>query len=660
MKNETESIEGSYLRLQGASGRRGSKSLKVLSVELAWGLFTRGLGLVYLVFFASLALQVQGLSRIFPVRSFLDRVEADIPGMERFFRFPTLCWLWPERLREMTLVGCGASLLVLVGGPWTPFCLFLAWLLALSLVTVLADFVVFTWDLLLLEAGFLALFLPAPRVLPELGSEPPAPVLALALTFLVARMVLGMGKCKFLGDWTQQLLFIKWFYSFQPLPTRAAWYLAKLPDWVHRTSLVVMFVLEVPGPLLLFLGGPMSQTAALALIALQFAIAFSGNFGIFNLLTAVLCVPALSGAHLVWTGLFANPALWVVALLVMVGGVVYFPQTAWTSNSWLYMKGSRGQPLTSFYRLLHPFHLVNGYGVFDVQETPAADLPDLAHRAVVVIEGSRDGKDWREYDYRYHTCRLDRPPPFFAPHHPRVDHNLYYEAWDMRMASINMQNPYSLYTFTWLDRLIQRLLAGDRAVLALLGHNPFPEGPPRYIRVRRYAYRFSTWQERAETGNWYVRHELANHMEPVGPLPEVFQWPRPEQFRDHLYWWRTRFGLACDPAWDAYRPEEVIDFKIPERFNRGGRHFIYTENVWMDALFQRDRPIVSVRYGGRAYSRLLRLYPGLKKFARFPEPILVAWGEGAVLFSMGGESSVAARFIQAQLGDSQDGWPAES
>ncbi len=632
---------------------------KVLSLELAWGLFARGLGLVYLIFFASLALQVEGLARLFPVRPLLERVETDMPGLERFFRFPTLCWLWPERLREMALVGCGAALLVLVGGPWTPFCFLLAWALALSLVTVLADFAVFTWDLLLLETGFLALFLPATRALPEFRSEPPAPVLALALTFLVARMMLGMGKCKFLGDWTHQTLFIKWFYSFQPLPTRAAWYLAKLPDSVHRVSLVVMFVLEVVAPLLLFLGGPMAQTAALAIIGLQVAIALSGNFGIFNLLTAVLCVPALSGTQLSWSGLFQDPMLLGVAFLVMAGGVLYFPQTAWTSNSWIYMKGSGGNPLIFLYRLLHPFHLVNGYGVFEVQETPAAGLPDPAHRAVVVLEGSNDGESWKEYGYRYHTCRLDRPPPFFAPHHPRIDHNLYYEAWEMRMANINMQNPYSLYTFTWLDRLIQRLLEGDSAVLALMGHNPFPEQPPRYIRVRRYAYRFSTWPERAETGDWYVRLELANHMEPVGRLGEVFQLPAPEQFRQHLYWWRTRFGLDCEPPWDTYRPEDLIDFKIPERFNRGGRHFIYRDNVWVDALFQPGRPLVSVRYGSRAYRRLLRLYPGLERFSHFPEPLLVAWGKGAVLFSLAGETTLASRTIQGQLGDSQDGWPVD-
>jgi hypothetical protein len=42
-------------------------------------------------------------------------------------------------------------------------------------------------------------------------------------------------------------------------------------------------------------------------------------------------------------------------------------------------------------------------------------------------------------------------------------------------------------------------------VAALLGRNPFPDAPPRYLRVVLYDYRFGTREERRRTGAWWVR-----------------------------------------------------------------------------------------------------------------------------------------------------------
>ncbi len=621
---------------------------------VAWGLLSRGLGLVYLIFFASLAPQLPGLVRLFPPVKLLERIGQDFPRWEGLVRFPTLAWLAPRRLPEINLIGLVAAVGIVLGGDYGPWLHLVAWMVALSLVTVVGDFVVFTWDLLLLEAGFLALFLPAAEPLPglALGQEPPA-ALGFAFTFLLARMMLGMGKCKFLGDWRQQPLFIKWFYSFQPLPTWAAWYLAKLPDGIHRWSLWLMFFIEVVAPGFLFLGYPW---VGLLIVGLQVAIAAAGNFGLFNLLTALLCLPALAGFRPSWTDFFSHPVALVV-VVTTVGGLLYFPPTAWTSNSWIYMRHCLWKPLVSFYRWLHPFHLANGYGVFEVQETPADGLPDLSYRAVVVIEGSDDGRLWREYGYRYHSQAVDRRPPFFAPHHPRVDHHLYYEAWQMRMANINLQNPYYLGTYTWFDRLLQGVLRGDETVLRLLGHNPFPGRPPRWLRVRRYAYRFTTSQERAETGHWYVRTALENHLDPIALNQEVDLLPSPSQFRHHLAFWRSRFGLDCDPPWTELEPRDVIDCSQPERLNRAGRHFVYREGVWVDALFEPGREVVTIRYASRAYRRLLARYPGLEQFSDFPASVLVAWGEGAVLFATFGDSSLLTARLERVLGSTQDGWP---
>ncbi len=56
--------------------------------------------------------------------------------------------------------------------------------------------------------------------------------------------------------------------------------------------------------------------------------------------------------------------------------------------------------------------------------------------------------------------------------------------------------------------LCEHLLRGTGPVLGLLAHNPFPAGPPRYIRVVRYEYRFTDPATRARTGHWWRRTPL--------------------------------------------------------------------------------------------------------------------------------------------------------
>jgi hypothetical protein len=67
----------------------------------------------------------------------------------------------------------------------------------------------------------------------------------------------------------------------------------------------------------------------------------------------------------------------------------------------------------------------------------------------------------------------------------------------------------------WFLPLLVKLLEGDRATLKLLRHNPFPEGPPTYIRARFYRYRFTTWPERRATGHWWHRDLQGDYVPPI-------------------------------------------------------------------------------------------------------------------------------------------------
>jgi hypothetical protein len=74
----------------------------------------------------------------------------------------------------------------------------------------------------------------------------------------------------------------------------------------------------------------------------------------------------------------------------------------------------------------------------------------------------------------------------------------------------------------WFVSLIECLLHNTPEVTALFEHNPFPERPPRYIRARLYEYRFTTWEERRNTGAWWKRKESGEYL-PAISLEDLAQ-----------------------------------------------------------------------------------------------------------------------------------------
>ena len=90
-----------------------------------------------------------------------------------------------------------------------------------------------------------------------------------------------------------------------------------------------------------------------------------------------------------------------------------------------------------------------------------------------------------------------------APHQPRLD-------WQLWFAALGSprQNP-------WVLALCEHLLRGTPEVLRLLEKNPFPQKPPRQIRVLRYEYHFTDFATRARTGQWWRRTPLDIYVPPA-------------------------------------------------------------------------------------------------------------------------------------------------
>jgi hypothetical protein len=283
-------------------------------------------------------------------------------------------------------------------------------------------------------------------------------------------------------------------YETQPLPTWLGWLAHQLPARLHTASTAVMFAVELVVPFLIFGPRPLRLTACALMIGLQAAIAATGNYGFFNLLTVVLCLLLLDDGVFParWREAMGTPAAdapwsagasWLAAPLALVVAVTATIQIAGAVG--LHVRWP--QPMAALYRALAPLRTFNPYGLFAVM-TPS--------RPEIVIEGSRDGTTWQAYEFRWKPGDPRRRPGFMAPHMPRLD-------WQMWFAALG-----SCEDSPWFRDLLGRILQGSPPVVGLLAHNPFPDAPPRYVRSTLYDYRFTDLATLRAEGTWWRRRQL--------------------------------------------------------------------------------------------------------------------------------------------------------
>jgi predicted DCC family thiol-disulfide oxidoreductase YuxK len=479
-------------------GSRVEKPCYRVSIDL----FLRAIGLCYLIAFLSLWLQVAGLigSRgILPVSEFLDAVRRQTGGA-RFDLLPTLCWLGASDgfLNLLCGAGAGAALVAALGlAPAAS--LLVCWALYLSLSVAGQVFYQFQWDSLLLEAGFLAIFLAPPGWRLSRAKASPSPVMRLLVLWLLFRLTFASGYVKLAsGDpaW-RSLSALRYHYETQPLPPWTAWFAHQLPGWFQTLSCVVMFGIELGAPFLIFAPRRLRLSACGALVFLQIAIAATGNYAFFNLLTVALALPLLDDSVFParWRQAPAQTPprtrrRWPRPIVALVAGVVLLVSGAQTIAMVL-RPSSFPVPVVWVARAIAPFRSVNTYGLFAVMTTS---------RPEIVLEGSDDSKVWRAYAFRWKPGDPARRPRFVAPYQPRLD-------WQMWFAALGSAegNP-------WILRLAGRLLEGSPDVLELLARNPFPEHPPRYLRAVLYDYRFTDFRERRATGAWWKREETGLYL----------------------------------------------------------------------------------------------------------------------------------------------------
>ncbi len=477
-------------------------------------IFLRGLALIYLIAFASLLAQIPGLAGshgIAPASELMELLKTAAArnhvGLDRYHILPTLAW-WSASDHALIWqcgAGVGLSLLLLLGIAPAPV-LFLLWGLYLSLTTVCSPFLDFQWDMLLLETGFLAIFF-APLQWLERPSRqsPPSPVALWLLRWLIFRLMLESGCVKLMsGDpsWWK-LTALRVHYETQPLPTWIGWYAHQLPAGAQAACTFVLLFIELVVPVLILAGRRARLAAAGFFVFLQVLILLTGNYTFFNWLTILLCLPLLDDEVLKLrrrpAAALATPVslprcarwprfiLWPIALVIALVTSIGLLGTLRVAQRW-------PAPALALYAWLEPLRSFNHYGLFAMMTQT---------RPEIIVEGSNDGQDWRAYEFKYKPGDLKRKPRFVAPYQPRLD-------WQMWFAALGGPRENR-----WFLNFEARLLQNSPEVLSLMGRNPFPKAPPKYIRAQLYEYHFTDMATRRATGQWWRREYKGIYLPPI-------------------------------------------------------------------------------------------------------------------------------------------------
>ena len=384
----------------------------------------------------------------------------------------------------LTLIGAALAVVALLGVR-PRLCFALSTALYLGFAVACRDFLSFQWDNLLLESGFLAIFLSA---------RGPAPVAHLLFRLLVWKLYFESGIAKWqseLHDW-QDGSAMTYYYETAPLPAGLGWFAHNLPAWWHHLESRATLVLELVVPLGIFGPRRVRLAVAGALTGFQIINAATANYGFFCYLAVVLHVflldekdlerlaarlPRLDGPlplpprvrhWLFRVGAPAGLAVWL--FLSGLNAAVHFGEP----GPWLlHFQGAR--------IATEPLRLVNTYHLF----------ASITRERIEPQFEVETGGDWRPLHLWHKPGDPGRRPDFVAPHQPRVDFQLWFHG-----LSYRYRRPL------YVSMLVERLCSDPGAVASL-----FREPPPaaRAVRVAYYRYTFTTRAERRATGRYWNR-----------------------------------------------------------------------------------------------------------------------------------------------------------
>jgi hypothetical protein len=505
-------------------------------------LFLRALGVIYLSAFFSLLFQIRGLigpDGILPAAESLRAVTNSI-GFARFWYAPTLLWFSASNHMLMALCWTGlvASFLLIIN-IFPRGMLLLCFVCFVSFVSAASEFSGYQSDGMLLEAGFISLFLAPPGFRPGLAANnPPMRASIFLLLWEWFRIYFESGVAKIASGDPQWRHFtaMDQYYQNGPLPTWIGWYAEHLPHWFHAASAFCTLALELVLVWMLFLPRRVRIICFFIVTPWQIGIILTANYTFLNYLVLSLGIFLLDDRFLArfvpqsWRAQLTQPTqaapetvvsretqmpnwqqIWArhlasakLAVTAVMFGWLFYSSTA--LMLWMIWPGAPfpSGPVAA----LQPFRIADRYGLFAVM---------TRGRYEIEFQGSNDGENWLPYQFRLKPQNPYEAPRIYAPYQPRFD-------WNLWFASLGhwRSNPI-------VPRTEERLLAGSPVVLALFAANPFPQ-PPRQIRVLLWQYWFSSPQEKRDQGLWWRRELLGNYAPTLGRDPNgriiAVEWPQ--------------------------------------------------------------------------------------------------------------------------------------
>ncbi len=450
------------------------------SYSLAIDLFVRLLGVIYVIAYVPLILQIRGLfgrDGILPINEFLIRVKQNL-GRRSYYYVPSLFWFNASDTALLTLTWSGLILgVLLIFGVFPPLILILLYIIHLSLVSAGQDFLSFGWETFLIEITFGAFLLTA--------TTPHNLFAWLGLNVLLLRFYFQAGISKIFSqdkNW-KNLSAIGIHYLSQPIPNTWAWYFHKLPLWFHKLSTVFLFYVELIIPWIIFAPPAFRLFAFTQFNTLQFFIWLTGNFSYLNHISAVSTLILIHNSYLTpyWSvASSTEPTVLIWNIFISCLGGLFLALQLISLWQTFFRHTLFNYALIWF----TPFHLVSNHGIFAVM---------TVGRHEIVVEGSDNGVEWKEYLFYYKPGDISKRPKRISPFQPRLD----WQAWFLPFGPFERQS--------WFHRFLQKLLEGSESVADLLKYNPFPNSPPLYIRALVYDYQYTSFEEKRTTGHWWKR-----------------------------------------------------------------------------------------------------------------------------------------------------------
>ena len=537
-------------------GRRGPRG----RVVPRW-IFLRALGLIYFSAFYSLLFQIKGLigpDGILPAQQYLAAIAQQV-GLERYWYAPSLYWISASSMALMaiTWIGLAASIAAFCN-LWPRLSFFVCFVCFLSFVAASQVFSGYQSDGMLLEAGFLALFFTPRGLVPGwAANQPPIRVSWFLLQWEWFRIYFESGMVKLVSGDPQWRNFTAMdeYYQNGPLPTWIGWYAQHLPHWFHAASAVGTLVLELGLVLMMFFPRRVRLICFFIVTPWEIGVILTANYTFLNYLVLALgflllddnfllrFVPMrfrphepepetqLEAASDQLISIFAaNDAAtearatdagkerrvtvrsrirlcWRVARVSVAAFLltwIAYDTAAEMIEIPLQDAHLPAQPIVA----LDPFRIANQYGLFAVM---------TRGRYEIEFQGSNDGVNWTAYSFRNKPQALNEAPRIYAPYQPRFD-------WNLWFASLGNWRENQIVPITE-----ERLLLGDKDVLALFRSDPFPQSPPRYVRAVLWQYWFTSPEEKRKTGNWWRRELLGLYAPEITVTADgrlaVVEWP---------------------------------------------------------------------------------------------------------------------------------------